>query len=92
MIDVGLYMASRSKMLNPVCTIKQIKEDVASRINCRVRVVHNLNRKQKPIEGVIVAAYNNIFAVQTEEDGLRSKKTYSYSELISNSISLEDLD
>ena len=55
-------------------------------------MVHNLNRKQKPIEGVIVAAYNNIFAVQTEEDGLRSKKTYSYSELISNSISLEDLD
>ncbi len=85
-------MANRSKMVVPVYTIKQVRDNIKSMIDHKVRVVNNLSRKQRPVEGIVVAAYENIFAVQTEEHGLRSKKTYPYSEVITNAISVDLID
>ncbi len=85
-------MANRSKMVAPVYTIKQVRDDIKGMIDRKVRVVNNLSRKQKPVEGIVVAAYENIFAVQTDEHGFRSKKTFPYSEVITNTISVDLID
>ncbi|MDO4378134.1 MAG: Veg family protein [Erysipelotrichia bacterium] len=82
-------MGNRSKNLDPVRTIDQVKDEVTELINCKVRIYNNFSKREKPTEGLITAAYKNLFVLQTDENSFISKKTFTYSDLITGGISIE---
>lgn len=81
-------MGNRSKYTEPVCTIMQVKQEINELVNCRVRIYNGISKKYKPIEGTIIAAYNNLFVLQMDNS---AKKTYTYSELITGGIKAEKI-
>lgn len=72
--------------------MNEIKAFIKGRVGQGLRVTTDIDKKKsKIITGVITEAYESLFVLETNEEGPEGKvQTYTYSDIISNLIEIEE--
>jgi len=75
--------------LNGTNTLDRIREDLTELIGRKVQIRANKGRRQvMEAEGVIEGIYPNIFVIKLSEDHALSRLTYSYADVLTETVEL----
>lgn len=75
--------------MNGTNTLDRIREDLTELIGQKVQIRANKGRRQvMEAEGVIEGIYPNIFVIKLSEDHALSRLTYSYADVLTETVEL----
>ncbi len=75
--------------MNGTNTLDRIREDLTELIGRKVQIRANKGRRQvMEAEGVIEGIYPNIFVIKLSEDHALSRLTYSYADVLTETVEL----
>ncbi len=88
-----MFVTSRAaKNLDAVKTVDQVQQYVESLRGKPVCIFYNSRGQEMKEEGIIINVYRNIFTFEFSRNGQNFKSSFTYSDLLTNIITLEPSD
>ncbi len=84
-------MTSRGLKDLPDVTLPEIQQRVKQLLNKKVAITNHLRGRDAVSKGVITAVYKNLFVVEFTKKDDTYTKTFTYSDLISEEIIVEEV-
>lgn len=83
-------MSNRKKEFVDAQNIEMVRKEVEKLIGKEIVIVDNFTKPKKVINVVVSKTFDNLFVVNSSSDDIYVNKTYSYFDIISNRITIEE--
>lgn len=84
-------MGARAERSYDPNSLSNVQSRINELLNCRVRVTYHNRGKDICDEGVITAAFKNVFVFSYERNGRSFKESFTYSDVMTEEIAIEDI-